>query len=347
VYQNVRLLPLALFSSIVDPLGMLARGGTLKDAYEGFLRGMGEVVKNWGEMVTGDSKERQIDKWERMAMAVGSVDAAVWNHHVSDEYASVYMSPGAKKINDFMFKANGMEAWNRGMRVAATKSAAMFIARHKSLPDTHSERWLKEIGLKPADIQLNADGELVYNKHELAALQGIEVDEAAKHVEKIHYAINRWVQGAVLTPNAAQRPAWGSDPHYSMFFHLKQFAYSFHQTLIKRAVKELEYGNLAPLGAFVWYIPVMIASDVTKGLIQGGGELPAHMKGMDLGDWVAHGVQRSGLLGVGELGMGAASDVASIGGPAVEQIIDAYSDPLERTAVKAMPAHGLYAEALK
>lgn len=347
VYQNVRLLPMALFSSVVDPLGLMARGATMGEAYDAFLRGMSEVISNWGEMITGNKKEKQVDKWERMAMAVGSVDAAVFNHHVSDEYASVFMSAGAKKINDFMFKANGMEAWNRGMRVAATRSAALFIQRHKSLPDTHSARWLTEIGLTPADIHTDADGELITDKHVLAAQLGISKDEAAKQVEKIHIAINRWVQGAVLTPNAAQRPAWGSDPHYSMFFHLKQFAYSFHQTLIKRAVKELEYGNLAPLGAFVWYIPVMIAADITKGLIQGGGQLPGHMKGMDLGDWVAHGAERAGLLGVGQMGVDAGQDLASIGGPAVEQVIDAFSDPLERTMIKAAPAHSLYAEALR
>lgn len=347
VYQNVRLLPMALFSSIVDPLGMMARGASMRDAYDGFLRGMSEVVKNWGEMITGETKERTIDKWERLAMAVGSVDAAVFNHHVSDEYASVFMSAGAKKINDFMFKANGMEAWNRGMRVAATRAAALFILRHKALPDVHSERWLTEIGLTPADVHVDASGELVANKHALAAQLGIDVVDAAKKVEKIHYAINRWVQGAVLTPNAAQRPAWGSDPHYSMFFHLKQFSYSFHQTILKRAVSEMNHGNLAPLGAFVWYIPVMIASDITKGLIQGGGELPSHMKGMDLGDWVAHGAERAGLLGLGQVGVDAGQDITSIGGPAVEQIIDAYSDPLERTMIKAAPAHGLYAEAFK
>jgi hypothetical protein len=103
---------------------------------------------------------------------------------------------------------------------------------------------------------------------------------AEVEMERVHQAIRRWVQGAVLTPNAAQRPAWSSDPHYSMFFHLKQFSYSFHQTILKRAVKEMNYGNMAPMGAFMWYVPVMIASDITKGLLQGGGSLPSHMQGM-------------------------------------------------------------------
>ena len=91
VYQNVRLLPLSLFASFVDPLGMVARGATMKEAYDGFLRGMKEVVTNWGDLFREEPKERQADKWEKLAEHVGAVDAALFAHHVSDEYSSMYM----------------------------------------------------------------------------------------------------------------------------------------------------------------------------------------------------------------------------------------------------------------
>lgn len=348
VYQNVRLLPLSLFASFVDPLGMVARGATMKEAYDSFLRGMKEVFANWGDMFREEPKERQADKWEKLAEHIGAVDAALFAHHVSDEYSSVYMERGAKKINDTLFKLNGMEAWNRGMRVAGVKNAVAFIERHAAGADKiHSARWLKELGLDPSNIPLDDDGQLITDKNVLMAVKGVGKSQAEREIDAIHYAINRWVEGAILTPNAAQRPAWGSDPHYSMFFHLKQFSYSFHQTILKRAVKEMNHGNLAPLGAFVWYIPTMIATDVVKGLVQGGGELPAYMKGYDLGDWVMHGVQRAGVLGAGQIGVDAAEDVFSLAGPGVEQAIDALRAPLSETTIKALPAHGLYAQALK
>jgi hypothetical protein len=59
VYQNLRLLPLTLFASVVDPLGMVARGGTMKQAYDTFLRGMKEVFANWGDMLRKEPKERR------------------------------------------------------------------------------------------------------------------------------------------------------------------------------------------------------------------------------------------------------------------------------------------------
>jgi len=347
-YQNVRLLPMMLFSSMVDPMAMVARGAPMREAYDAYVRGMTEVFRNWGDMFRDQPKERQKDKWEKLAEASGIVDAALFNTHVSDEYASIYMDGKAKKINDALFKLNGMEAWDRGMRVAATRSAAMFIARHKGLPDaTHSERWLSELGLTPKDIELDDRGELITDKHDLMDKLGITQEEAERRTDKMNYALSRWVQGAVLSPNAAHRPAWGSDPHYSMFFHLKQFTYSFHQTVIKNAVHEMNYGNMIPLGTFAWYIPVMIASDITKGLIQGGGELPGHMKGMDLGAWVAHGAERAGMLGLGNIAVDANKDIFSTAGPMVEQIMDAWGAPARNTALNALPLHGLYAEAMK
>ena len=348
VYQNVRLLPLALFSSIVDPLGMVARGAELKDAYAAFLAGMKEVVRAWGNEFRDEPKASGLDpKWTRLAEAVGATEAELFAHHVSEEFSSDYMVRGAKTINDKMFILNGMEAWNRAMRIAATKAAVEFIVKHKGLPDKiHSARWLQELGLKPEDIVLNADGELVTDRHELARLKNIPLEQATKEMQRTHWAINRWVEGAILTPNAAQRPSWSSDPRWGIFFHLKQFTYSFHYTLMKRAVKELEYGNLAPIGAFAWYIPVMLASDITRGLIQGGGELPAYMKGWDVGDHLINATQRAGFLSVGQIGVDAVADPASLGGPAIEQMIDAMRDPLEHSTIKALPLQPIFRNAV-
>lgn len=347
VYQNLRLLPLTLFSSVVDPLGLVARGGTMREAYDTFLRGMREVVANWGDMVRKEPKPRQADEWEKLALAIGSVDAAMFSNHVADEYSSVYMTKKAARINETFFRLNGMESWNKGVRVGATQAAVNFLQRHAKLPEVHSARWLKELGLTKADMTFDPEGQLVTDKNVLATQKGITKDQAEVEIAKVHQAIRRWVEGAVLTPNAAQRPAWASDPHYSMFFHLKQFSYSFHQTILKRAAKEMNYGNMAPIGAFMWYVPVMIAADITKGLLQGGGELPSHMKGMDAGDWFMRGLYRSGVIGVGAIGVDAESDLSSVAGPAVEQVIDAMGQPIGRTIVDALPAKPVFAEALR
>ena len=345
VYQNIRLLPMALFSSFVDPLALVARGAPMQAAYETFTYGMREVFRNWSDAFKDMPPERAKDEWRQLAEHIGASEIAMFQHHVSDEYSSTYMTPGAKKINDKMFTFNGMEAWNRGSRIMATKWAVRFIEQHAGLPDkNHSARWLKELGLTPSMITMD-DGKLVTSPQQLAVLKGITLDEARAQIAPIHDALNRWVEGAVLTPNAAQRPAWSSDPNYATAFHLKQFSYSFHQTILKRATNEFSHGNMAPLTALAMFIPTMIGADLMKGLIQGGGSLPPYMASMNAGDWVMHGAQRAGLSGIGVIGMDAATDWASLGGPAFEQIIDAARDGFgSKTVLNAAPLHSLYGQ---
>ena len=347
VYQNIRVLPMALFSSFVDPLAMVARGAPMQAAYETFVYGMREVFRGWADAFKDMPPERVKDEWRQLAEHIGASEIAMFQHHVADEYASAYMTSGAKKINDKMFVLNGMEAWNRGNRIMATKWAVRFLEKHAGLPDkNHSERWLAELGLKPSMITLD-EGKLVTDRHALAALKGISLEQATKEIAPIHDALNRWVEGAVLTPNAAQRPAWSSDPNWATLFHLKQFSYSFHQTILKRAVNEFKHGNMAPVGALAAFIPTMITADIIKGLIQGGGSLPPYMASMNAGDWFTHGVQRAGLSGIGVIGMDAANDWSSLGGPAFEQIVDAARDGFgSKSALHAMPLNSLYGRML-
>ena len=344
VYQNVRLLPLALFSSFVDPLGIVARGGEMKGAYDAFLRGIKSVGHQWADMLRDGPSDRDKDRWEYLAEVAGVIDENTFNQLLNDEYGSTYHVGAARKTNEMMFKLNGLDAWNRSMRVSATKQAVKFIEKHSKGVSEHSARWMKELGLKDSDIYRDTDGELITDKRALMINNPeLSLSEAEAITTKTHQAINRWVEGAIMSPNAAQRPAWASDPHYGVFWHLKQFAYSFHETIMRRAMGEaLNHGNAAPLGVLLWYVPVMIASDVVKGLAVGAGDLPNYMKGYDMGDWLQHGVDRSGILGKYHLAIDAINDPAGVPGPMFDQVIDIITEPTSRTAIDALPAHAVY-----
>lgn len=343
VYQNVRLLPLALFSSFVDPLGIIARGGEMRHAYNAFVRGIKGVGQQWADMIRDEPSGRKKDHWERLAEIAGVVDSATFSHLLADEYGSVYHTGTTRKINEVMFKANGMEAWNRAMRVGATEAAVNFITRHAKGETKDSARWMRELGLSAVDLHYTAEGDLITDKRVLMSEKpDMSLEEAELAVAKLHSSILRWAEGAVLSPNAAQRPAWASDPNYGVFWHLKQFAYSFHETIMRRAVNEAKQGNAMPLGVFAWYIPVMIASDVIKGLATGMGDLPNYMQGYDVGDWVQHGVDRSGVLGKYHLLIDGIQDPMGVPGPMFDQVIDIITEPVEKTFIDALPAHAVY-----
>jgi hypothetical protein len=260
------------------------------------------------------------------------------------------MTDTARNIGRKLFMVNGLTAWDRSMRVTATKFAAQFLERHKSLPDKqHSARWLAEVGLKPEDITLNADGKLVWDRRELAAMrmkpgmsekqQSEVMEQATKDTERVHNALVRWVEGAVLSPNAGLRPSRASDPHFAVLYHLKQFTYAMHHVILKRAWNEARQGNSNPIGALAGVIPVMIVSDITKGLITGGGSLPDYMKSWNAADWIEHGANRGGLAGKYQLGLDAVRDPISILGPTMEQFSKLVMNPSDigKNALDAVP----------
>jgi hypothetical protein len=322
IYQNMRLMALSLFSSLVDPLGMLIRGGTLNDSWRGFVRGVREIFSQ----VRG--KEVR-DDMAALAEQLGTVEAGTYLDALGQTYSSLFVQGKLHKINNKIFHWNGMEAWNRAMRIQATAAAVGFIKRHLSTPTDQSERYLKdELGLDPKlKDQFMKDGELDY------------MNEAVKA------AIMRWVDGAILRPNAMQRPIVASDPHYALFYHLKQFAYSFHKTILRRAAIEAKHGNYAPsVALFTTYIPVTVAADAVKEMLVPGDD-PDWMKG-GLGDYFSHGFLRANLMGVPQLGYEAISNpfkdptrsverAAGLFGPAVSQATGILLAPLteKHTAV--------------
>lgn len=344
VYQNLRLLPLAIFSSVVDPLGIMVRGGTMPEAFRAFKRGMKEVVKSFQKNPTNDDATD-------LASILGVIDDASLMRTLGASYTQGMVGERARKMNDLFFRFNLMEQYNRSMRVGATEAAINFLGRHASgKHSAHSARWMAELGFQPDELRLNAQGRPL-----LSQLDGLTAAQEAK----VRAAINRWVDGAVLRPDAADKPIWMSDPRFAFIAHLKQFVFSFQETILKRAVHELKSGNYSPAYALASYVPVMIAADSAKGLLQGGGSEPAWKRDWTAADYVWSGVERAGLLGVGQfavdVGKGVRrgeSGLGELAGPTLEQLGDAVEVAGGRRAfssflLRSMPANALYAEALK
>lgn len=300
VYQNMRLLWMSLFSQFADPLGVLVRGGTINDAWDTFKRGAVGAVHGWrGTQAT--------DEMSLLARNLGIVNANGILSQMGDAYSSVFLGKFAKKMNDRLFRINGVEAFTQGTRVGAMASGIGFITRHLTNPGEHSQRYMEELfgtGYKKGDIALTSDGKLDFTDR------------------RIQDALMKYVDSCMLRPNAAMRPVWSSDPHYALFFHMKQFTYAFHKTIIDRAILEGKHGNYDPaFNLVLTYVPMMIAADFLRGILSNGGEEPPWKRKWGPGDYLASGVQRAGLLGVPQLGV----DVLQWGptellGPAAQQV---------------------------
>lgn len=342
VYQNIRLLPLAIFSSVVDPVGIMVRGGTMSDALRAFKRGVAEIPKGFKEGAEDDEATQ-------MAQLLGTIDSAVLTHTIGTSFSQGMVGDTGRKINDWFFRFNLMEQFNTSMRVAATEAALSFMARHADgTAGQHSTRWIAELGFAPGELRKGPDGKLLVTEND-----GLTAEQAFK----VRVAVNRWVDGAVLRPDAADKAIWMNDPHFALISHLKQFTFSFHETILKRVAHEMRNGNMTAAYALASYVPIMMASDLTKGLIQGGGDQPAWKRNWGAADYIESGVERAGLLGVHQFTYDAVSGVAGgkdgllgLLGPTIEQMAGAARVAGGREQfgdffLKSMPANALYAGA--
>lgn len=328
--ENLALLPLSLFASLIDPLGIAIRTGSFKDAWEGFKRGMEQLRKDLTSKVTGAKQEET--ELELLVRDLGVLDENSMMNAYGDAYSGNYMSRGLKKLNETFFRWNGMEGWNKAMRVQATIAGSQFILKHlrtvndeKADPKAKAEskRYLDEMGLKAEDLKKVETKAVSLTRRQLhAGDPAVEViwatnnrEELLKSKEddttyRLRRALFKFVDSAVLRPNAAHRPIWGSDPRFALIFHLKQFTHSFQEVIMKRVWHEWKQGNTKPAQVALTYIPFMAAADAAKAVLLGKGF------DMSLGQFFGKEVERSGLLGTGQYAVDAVQDMARGDNPA-------------------------------
>ena len=346
LYENIRLLPMVILSSVVDPIGLAVRSGDMRDAFSAFKRGVSEIAHYL-------KKAPEVnDDMMRLAIDIGVMDHSVLLDAYQLSTGTEFMSARQQKFQNMFFKYNMMSGWNHSMRTAATGSALQFITRHALNPNKHSERFLSELNLSPDKLYFSKDGTLLVRVDDIVAAGGTRAD-----ADVLHAAIHRYVDGAVLRPNAAHRPIWMSDPHYALLSHLKQFTYSFHQTILKRVAEEMRHGNYAPILPLLSYIPISIAASMVKGIVQGGGDDPEWKRGWGVSDYVWDGVQRAGLLGIRQFGADIMGDVgrggtglSTIIGPAASHVLgfarDIKRGNVKHAVIDSLPVNDMYGATL-
>ena len=232
--QNLVVLPLALFSQMVDPVVLAARSGELKDAGNAYMTAIKRLT---GKQVDG----------EELANMLGIISQDSVLEAMGAAYGTAHMSRRMRHINQVFFKYNGMQGWNNSMRIAATAAGERYLIANKS-----NDKALAELGLTSKDVKVDKNGRLNVSS------------------PNVQQAMFRFVDQAVLRPSASNRPVWMSDPRFLLVAHLKQFTYAMHNVVLKRASRELADGNPKPWGILMLTLPTILAADMAKFALTGG-----------------------------------------------------------------------------
>lgn len=298
VVQNYATLGLATLSSLIDPIGILVRsGGDLRVLMKGFKNGVRSAYRN----AKGDK-----DTLHDLGEMLGTIDTRMTNEALGAQFGGIYMTGKARQVNEWLFKFNGLQEWTKITRLMGLAGAEHFIKKHATKPSKHSKRYLEELNITPDDVVLNDDGSIkVLSVRELSQADTIE----RARDQRIRTALNRFVDESILRPDAAQRPIWASDPHFMLIWHLKSYMYSFHARIIRRFGVELNNYNIAPLAYPVFmYLAVQLAADAARDEWRYGDEGNPYKANWGWGDYLAHGISRTGMTGAFEMGFNVSDD---------------------------------------
>lgn len=312
--ENVLLMPMAIFSQMVDPIGIAMRTNSVKDAGAAYLQSLKDLRK-------AITRDKSYDYDRELTKMLGIISTDSMLETMGQTQGSMYMTSTMRHINQKFFRYNGMEGWNNSMRVAATVAGERYL-----LANVSNERAMTELNVDPKNVRTMPTGtkdtdagRMAITKDQFLSL-GMKPDEAQTAAEQIQEAMFRFVDGAVVRPNAAHRATWMSDPRFQLLSHLKQFTFSFQSAVLNRARNEYIHGNSTPMLLLSMTVPITLAADIAKWAMT--GTMPANWTAFD---YMAHAVVRSGILGKYEYAARSLEDAArgnvpglSFAGPTVE-----------------------------
>jgi hypothetical protein len=339
---NFAVLPLALFSSLVDPLGVLVRTGSLPAAAKTFGAGVTQILAD----IRGNKSQHQ-----KFAEFMGIVEQEQMLAVTGDAYNSMFQNETLRKLNARFFKIIGLDSWTKGTRIGAMVAGMLYM---RDIAADGNTRAMEELGLQEGDIQMSKT-QPDYVETSAAVL-------GRDKARRVQAAIFRMVDESILRPSAAQRPIFMSDIRFMLLGHLKQFTFSFHNTIVKQVALNINnkldnqdyIGAMQQLAPLLAYVPMMIAADMLRAAV--GGRLDDDDDEFNLASTVFEGVQRSAILGVNTFALDAGEEVFGFNslpistflGPVISKgtkLVESGVDPdqsFNKAAVKMLPGYAFW-----
>jgi len=210
------ILGLAVFASLPDGAGPIIRSKQFE---------LSTIIKNITQGL-GEKEGAQLAR----DIGTNGVEAAATTILYAGELSS--SKPWANKATTAFFRYTQLERWTVFTRKFAAGMARDFLLKHAKIvqegyqgdPEVIlSKRYL-------ADLNLTADDVIKWDR------EGQNLRYAEN--PKIKEALNRFVDEAIVRPNAAERPIWASDPHWAIVWQLKSFYYAYGKNIVGGMIRE-------------------------------------------------------------------------------------------------------------
>ena len=206
------LLGMAVFASVPDAAGpvLRSRDFELKTIVKNITQALG---KGEAEQLARDIGANGREAMATTILYAGELDG---------------VSLIAKKATNGWFRLTQLERWTVFTRKFAAGMARDFLLKHAKIVEEGyegdqvvmlSKRYLADLGLTAKQVN---------------DWNGADIDA---HPE-VKTALGRFVDEAIVRPNAAERPIWASDPHWAIVWQLKSFYYAYGKNIMGGLYRE-------------------------------------------------------------------------------------------------------------
>ena len=285
--MNWAVLPLSLTSQFTDlALPLLRSNGDFRAAWKGMKAAVAELRK------AGD-------------LTLAAKTNGVLAGNLRDYFASAYLdtpflSAGAQKWNNRLFKYNGMEKATEFVRLFAFATGKEWIKSLAARNTAEASAQLEQLGLTRDDVAAWVTGQ-----EKLDTGEG-GLDDAS---ERVQQALNAFVEQSMFRPSASQRPVWGSHPAAQLVWYLKSYIWAYADTILSRTGREFQrldsYGQKALILALpaLFMVPLaalgLMLRDEFRDELAGAlpWRKPKREQDEDATDYAMRLIGRTGLLG--------------------------------------------------
>jgi hypothetical protein len=224
---TMALMTRAGFSSLTEPVSLLARGGTLKETMSTFAHQLGHAVG------TASAKERQ-----QISEMIGNVSSHFADSMLADRVGASYRGdPKLEKLSTNFYRAIGLQQLTNSQRTSMIAPAHHMLGRwsqdiltgNKVVARNAAARF-RDLGVADKDHENFADW--------VTSRPGLPTpnDLATPGGDMWGNAVTSLVDRAIQDPLRSERPELASHPLFRLGYGLMSFSYGFFRHVVTHIV---------------------------------------------------------------------------------------------------------------